>query len=86
MITFQTVDALKEVGMRVEGYGGASYWDRKSEYPRSQEIAEACFFLGADGIHVPSARHPSPKIIVFCEQDTRPSVQVIRDHGRMDWT
>lgn len=86
VITFQTVNALKEVGMRVEGYGGASYWERKSEYPRSQEIAEACFFLGADGIQMPSARHSTSNIIVFCEQDTRPSVEVIRDHGRMDWT
>lgn len=85
VITFETVEALKDVGMRVRGFGGASYSDRESEYPRSQEIAEACFFLGADGIQVPSARHASLNLVVFCDQDTRPTVEIVHDHGRMDW-
>ena len=39
---------------------------------RSQEIAEACAFLGADGLRVPSARDSSQgNLVVFCEQAVR---------------
>jgi RES domain-containing protein len=86
VVTFETLDDLKAVGMHPRGFGGASYSDRESEYPRPQEIAEACFFLGADGIFVPSARHPSSNLIVFCEQDTDPAMEIVRSHGRMVWS
>ena len=49
-------------------------------YPRSQEGAEACAFLGADGILLPSARVPaSNNLIVFCEQETRIVKEVVRN-------
>ena len=86
MVTFETLDDLKAVGMHDQGFGGASYSDRGSEYPRSQEIAEACFFLGADGVLVPSARHRSRNLVVFCEQDTDPVMEIVRSHGRLVWS
>lgn len=85
VVSFATLDDLKAVGMHAQGFGGASYSDRENEYPRSQEIAEACFFLGADGIFVPSARHPSRNLVVFCEQDTDPAMKIVQSHGRMSW-
>jgi len=85
VITFETMEDLENVGMNSRGFGGASYLDRESEYPRSQEIAEACFFLGADGILVPSARHASRTLVVFCDQDTEPVMEAIQSHGRMIW-
>ena len=86
VVTFETLDDLKSVGMHAQAVGGASYSDRESEYPRPQEIAEACFFLGADGIFVLSARHPSRNLVVFCEQDTDPAMEIVRSHGRMIWS
>ena len=57
----------------------------KKEYPRSQEVAEACAFLGADGLLVPSARVPaSNNLIVFCEQEMRIVKEVVRSHGVVD--
>lgn len=86
VVAFETLADLAAVGMASHGFGGASYSDREHEYPRSQEIAEACFFLGADGILVPSARHRSQNLIVFCEQDPSPSTEIINNHGEMGWS
>ena len=58
-------------------------WEK--EYPRSQEVAEACAFLDADGLFVPSARVPaSNNLIVFCEQETRIVKEVVRSDGVVD--
>ena len=86
VMIFNDLEALRSIGMSTSGYGLASYADKESEYPRSQEVAEACFFLGADGILVPSARHDSRNLIVFCEQDTNLQIEVVRSHGLIDWT
>ena len=86
VVSFETFQDLEAVGMNSRGFGGASYSDRESEYLRSQEIAEACFFLGADGILVPSARHASRNLVIFCDQDTDPVIEVTRSHGRMIWS
>jgi len=50
VISFKDIEALQSIGMNASGYGLASYVDKEMEYPRSQEIAEACFFMGANGI------------------------------------
>ncbi len=50
VIRFASIEALVDVGLRAEGYGLLSYVEREREYPRSQEVAEACAFLGADGM------------------------------------
>ena len=85
VITFNTLDELNAVGMNTSRYGAASYVDRVGEYPRSQEIAEACFFLGADGIIVPNARHDPLNLIVFCDQEPRPSISAPEFHSIVDW-
>lgn len=79
---FVSLEALSLIGLEAAFYGQLSYLGRKKEYPRSQEIAEACVFLGADGLLVPSARHPaSNNLIVFCEQETRIVKDIVRNHG-----
>ncbi|MCA8907701.1 MAG: RES family NAD+ phosphorylase [Rhodospirillaceae bacterium] len=84
-ITFGTVDELAAVGLDISHYGQLSYPEREREYPRSQEIAEACFFLGSDGIIVPSARSPNAaNVIIFCEQSTTLEKEVVRNHGVVD--
>ena len=86
VIRFASVEALAEAGLRVEGYGLLSYVEREREYPRSQEIAEACAFLGADGMRVPSARDVAQSnLIVFCEQPTGIEKRIVRSHGLVDF-
>ena len=79
---FPDLGALAAVGLDVASYGRSSYAQRQREYPRSQDIAEACAFLGADGMLVPSARAPKARnLIVFCEQETGIESSVLRSHG-----
>lgn len=87
VIRFASIEALAGVGMRVEGYGRLSYVAREREYPRSQEVGEACAFLGADGMRVPSARDVTHgNLIVFCEQPTGIEKRMVRSHGLVDFT
>ena len=87
VLRFADLDALAELGLRVAAYGRLSYLEREREYPRSQEVAEACAFLGADGIRVPSARDVTQgNLIVFCEQSTQIEKTVVRSHGLLDFT
>ena len=82
VMQFPDLSALAAVGMETARYGRLGYPERQREYPCSQEIAEACAFLGADGLLVPSAREPASKnLIVFCEQETRIETEVVRNHG-----
>lgn len=86
VIELDHLDRLKALGLNVSRYGQLSYLEREQEYPRSQEIAEACFFLGADGLLVPGARDTtSNNLVVFCEQTTNIEKQVIRSHGVVDF-
>lgn len=79
---FPDLAALAATGLDTASYGRSSYARRQREYPRSQDIAEACAFLGADGILVPSARAPEARnLIVFCEQETGIESSVLRSHG-----
>lgn len=82
VMRFSSLEALSTIGFDAAFYGHLSYLERKREYPRSQEIAEACAFLGADGLLVPSARDPaSNNLIVFCEQETQIVKEIVRNHG-----
>ena len=82
VMRFLDLEALTAVGLDTASYGRSSYTRRQREYPRSQDIAEACAFLGADGILVPSARAPEAKnLIVFCERETGIEMTVLRSHG-----
>ena len=87
VMRFPDTEALAAVGLDTGRYGQLSYLERQAEYPRSQEIAEACAFLGADGLLVPSAREPSSNnLIVFCEQDTVVEKEIIRNYGVIDFS
>ena len=87
VMRFPDLEALASVGMDTASYGRLSYAEREREYPRSQDVAEACAFLGADGVVVPSAREPSANnLIVFCEQETVIEIGVVRAHGVVDFT
>ena len=82
---FPSLEALSFVGFDATLYGQLSYLTRKKEYPRSQEVAEGCAFLGADGLLVPSARAPAANnLIVFCEQETQVVKEIVRNHGAVD--
>ncbi len=57
-----------------------------SRHPRSQEIAEACAFMGAGGIFAPRARTPESKNpVIFREQDTLIEKNIVRSHGLIDF-
>ena len=85
-MVFDGLDQLAALGLNISGYGQLSYIEREQEYPRSQEIAEACMFLGADGILVPSARdQASNNLVMFCDQETRIVKEVVRNHGVVDF-
>ena len=82
---FSSLEHLSVIGFNTARYGQLSYLARKKEYPHSQAIAEACAFLGADGLLVPTARHPeSNNLIVFFEQATQIVKDVVRNHGVVD--
>ena len=86
VMRFLGLEALAFAGFDPTSYGQLSYLAREREYPRSQEIAEACAFLGADGLLVPSARHPaSNNLIIFCEQETHVVKNVVRSHGIVEF-
>jgi len=85
VLMFEGLDHLGRLSLDTARYGQLSYSELEQEYPRPQEIAEACMFLGADGIRVPSARNRTTNnVIVFCEQDTRIEKSVISNHGIVD--
>ena len=86
VVRFPNLDSLASIGFDVASFGQLSYVEREREYPRSQEIAEACAFLGADGLLVPSARETSSNnLIVFCEQVYPIDVEVVTNHGFLDF-
>ena len=86
LLTLPTLDDLSSLGFDVSAFGQLSYDDKEQEYPRTQDIAETAHFLGYDGILVPSARWHSANIIVFCDQISASALEVIRDHGLIDWS
>ena len=86
VVHFPDMDALAAIGFDVSSYGQLSYVEREREYPRSQEVAEACAFLGADGLLVPSAREESSRnLIVFCEQESPIDTEVVGSHGYVEF-
>ena len=82
IVEFTSLAELTRLGLRAELYGQLSYAERKSEYVRSQEISEACAFLGAEGLRVPSARGSYfSNLVVFCEKPTIVNLGVVQTHG-----
>jgi RES domain-containing protein len=80
-----TLDLLQELGFRTAAFGQLSYFEREQEYPRTQEIAEVAYFLGRDGLIVPSARSEHENLIVFCEPAGPEAIEVVHNHGEIVW-
>jgi RES domain-containing protein len=78
--------ALKSVGLDTSRYGQLSYDQKDNEYPRSQDIAEAAFFLDYDGLIIPSARHECLNIIPFCALVPPENMLIVANHGLVNWT
>ena len=85
-LRLSSVDLLSTLGLNVAKYGSVSYAGRESEYPSSRQIAEAAFFIGADGIVVPNARHDSLNLIIFCDQDPSPEIGEPMSTGIIKWS
>lgn len=79
------LDALAGVGIDTSRYGQLSYQERETEYPRSQDVAEAAHFLEFDGLIVPSARHTCLNVVLFCDRVPPAALRAVKDHGLVDW-
>jgi RES domain-containing protein len=79
------LEALQALGLRTASFGQLSFFEREQEYPRTQEIAEVAYFLGRDGLIVPSARSEHDNLIVFCEPAGPAAFEVVRNHGPIVW-
>jgi RES domain-containing protein len=84
-VRIASIDTLASLGLKTAVYGQLSYFERQQEYPRTQEIAEAAFFHGRDGMLVPSARSDHPNLVVFCEPAGPEALELVRDHGIISW-
>jgi len=49
---------------------------REREYSRTQEIADAAYFLGFSGLIVPNARWPCGNLVVFTERIAPAEIQI----------
>jgi hypothetical protein len=84
-LRFATVDDLAALGLPAASFGQLSYFERQAEYPRSQEIAEIAFFLGRDGLIVPSARSNAANVVVYCDRIAPAALEVVGDKGLITW-
>ena len=85
IMTFADVKALEAMGMNTTKYGQLSYENRVQEYPSTQQIAEGAHFLGYKGVQVPNARWPCSNLVLFCDMIEPGDVEVVHDHGLIDW-
>jgi RES domain-containing protein len=76
---------LSSLGVNMTRFGQLSYFERKGEYPRTQEVAEVAHFLEHQGIVVPSARWQCNNVVLFCDHLRPGAVEVVNDHGLVDW-
>jgi hypothetical protein len=82
---FASLTDLASLGLQTTSNGQLSYAEREQEYPRTQEISEAAHFIGRDGLSVPGARFECQNVIVFCEPAGPEAVEIVKDHGLIDW-
>lgn len=91
-VVFPDQESLAALGVNVARYGQLSYQERQSEYPRTQEVAEAVHFLGgeapgeASGIIVPNARWKCQNLVIFCSLTDPADIEEITNHGVIDWS
>ncbi len=72
-------EILKTLGVDIDRY-------ESRDYSRTQPIGEAAFFLGADGLLVPSARAPGVNFVAFMERVGPADVEVVETVAQpVDW-
>lgn len=76
---------LAGLGMDMARYGQLSYEERKSEYPRTQEIGEIAHLLDHAALLVPSARWDCTNLVLFCDRVPPEHLEIVGDHGLIDW-
>ena len=84
-VVIETLSELASLGLNIGSFCKLLYSEREQEYPRTQEIAEAAFFHTRQGTAVPSARSEHPNLVVFCDRSGPDAVEVVKDHGEVDW-
>jgi hypothetical protein len=72
------ISALATLGMAPERYGDLSY-------ERSREIGDAAYFLGFDGLIVPSARWPCQNLVLFMDRIAPDDLSVVASEP-LDWS
>ncbi|MEM6301371.1 MAG: RES family NAD+ phosphorylase [Pseudomonadota bacterium] len=78
------LSALQALGVNTSRFGAACYTQRRTEYTRTQEVGEAAFFLGFDGLVVPNARYTCLNVVLF-DRAIDPNAKVeVKDHGVID--
>lgn len=85
LLRIPTLEDLTRLGFNVATFGQLSHDERIQEYPRTQDIAETAHFLEFDGMLVPSARWNCANMVVFCDQILAGSLDIVEDHGVIDW-
>lgn len=72
-------------GLAQLGIDSNDYSERR--YERSQAIAEAAYFLGFDGLVVPSARWPCQNVVLFVDRVPPSAITVVEsEQDTIDWT
>ena len=71
------VSAVAALGVRADRYG-------ELDYERTQAIGDAAYFLGFDGLIVPSARWDCQNLVVFTDQFA-PQDMAIEEAVVVDW-
>ena len=61
MLHLADLSSLEKLGLETDRYN-------EREYQKTQDIADAAFFLGFDGLFVPSARWPCANAVLFTER------------------
>lgn len=80
--TLRLVDlaALENLGVRTQNYS-------EREYGRTQEIADAAYFLGFSGLLVPSARWHGENLVLFTDHIDPEGLRVVAsDADPIDWS
>jgi hypothetical protein len=84
-VSIPTLDNLAALGLKASSFGRLSYAERQQAYPRPQDIAEAAYFHGRDGLMVPSARAACANLVIFCTQTDASAVEIVEDGAVVDW-
>jgi RES domain len=78
-LRFADLSALKNLDVDIDAYG-------QRRYARTQEIADAAFFLGFDGLIAPSARWRCDNLVLFTAQPAPADIEIVAEQGtRIDW-